>query len=168
MECLFAGNGNGLLYCILFMIYIDSLFFCTVKRPLCHFPTWIQISIFQSTAIPLKLSLFFPAENSSSKLNSDSTVGNSFQTGVCAKTTLGHRPPRLLPQWPVNHPTLCKMWWLSFMVSILINQKCNAVFLIPCFIPITEIMCSFMNELRWAKQKETKTTKWTIVVSPKC
>lgn len=45
IECPFAGNGNGLLYCIVFMICIDRLSsaLCSVQ---CHFPTRIQTSIF--------------------------------------------------------------------------------------------------------------------------
>lgn len=49
-ECLFAGNGNGLLYCILFMIYIDR-FSSALWTAHCHFPAWIQTSIFLSSAI---------------------------------------------------------------------------------------------------------------------
>lgn len=95
-ECLFAGNGNGLLYCILFMIYIDR-FSSALWTAHCHFPAWIQTSIFLSSAIRWKLSPSFPAEKRSWKPRSDSTVRHSLRR-VCAKATLGHSSPLLLQQ----------------------------------------------------------------------
>lgn len=96
--CQFAGNGNGLLYCILFMIYIDR-FSSALWAAHCHFPAWIQTSIFLSSAIRWKLSPVSQLKKSPWKPRSDSTVGHSLRW-ACAKATLGHSSPLPLQQPP--------------------------------------------------------------------
>lgn len=57
LQCPFAGNGNGLLYCILFMIYIDC-FPSALSTVQCHLLTKIQTSIFLSSLFQTIWSIF--------------------------------------------------------------------------------------------------------------